>query len=175
MTDQASRPVIGRRTEATKPSEFLSWARAARWGDTCRYHRGQLASDRIGNVELVEISEAAQLLQERSYLVLSQSRRGSTGVTDYLAVRAQAGDPPRSVLNHVVTAIEYRALVGVWDYTENTDHRLSIRRAIRDAISAPNQNVADAMFAKFQANGWIEKKGPHMGYDLTDAAFALLA
>jgi hypothetical protein len=162
-----------RRHEAKDLDGFLAWARSAQRGDYCIYHRGDLGYDRASCMDTRQLAATVRILAEHDFVILSQGRTFDFQ-RDYIATRTGHGTPPKAVLAQQITAIQFEALRGVLEYTRDNLERRSAMRAVRDAISAANQNVAAAVFDDLVKHGWIESKGPGCGYDLTALGLRML-
>lgn len=162
-----------RRHEAKDLDGFLAWARAARRGDLCVYHRGDLGHDRASCAATRQLASTVRLLAEYDFLYLSQTRVFDHE-REYLATRTGHGTPPRSILRQDITALQFEALRGVLETMRDEYDRRSARRAVRDAIHAPSSAMADRVFDDLVKQGWIESKGAHCGYDLTALGLRML-
>lgn len=146
------------------------WAASAAPADFAIYHIGELGRDRITNPVLHELAETVLILSETGFIISTQYPMQLASLTgwSYVATRRRGGWAPRSILNSQITAAQYRALNAV----RRRDAAMSAPRAVRDALSCPDDVAAD-MLAFLHLNGWVEE-APGKGWAVSPAGLRML-
>ncbi len=162
---------VGSLRTVASPRDFCAWAKQAAAGDACLYHIGVLARDRARSRDLDALADLVRLLQERGYVVGSQSPVALPTLTGYAyrAIRTGAGHTPAHVLAGRLPARQWRAL----DAIRTRPAAVSIARAVRDALSVDDE-TANAIVASFRAKRWIEEQ-PIKGWMLSAQGRRMLA
>lgn len=146
------------------------WAASAPPADFAIYHIGELGRDRIANPVLHELAETVLILTETGYILSAQHPISLANITgwSYVATRARGGWAPQSILNSRLTAAQYRALNAV----RRRDAAMSAPRAVRDALSCPDDVAAD-MLAYLHLNGWVAE-APGKGWAVSSDGLRML-
>lgn len=146
---------------------FLRWFKAARAGDTCLYHAGNLATDRAKDGHLNDLADTVMLLNETGAVRASQYRQYLfiMDVWSYIAIRANGGYIPKDIVTGKITSREWRALRAVRD----RDADISATRAIRDALSASwlSSDATAKDLLQSLAERKLVEEAPSKGWQLT--------
>lgn len=145
---------------------LCAWAQAARPGDGCTWHIGNLVEDRASHPGLHLLAETVLILQERGFVASGGQMRVTLPTIRgraYGTVRTGTGTAPRALLGGKITATEFRALEAVDARAGGT----SVTQGVRDALSLPHEAAA-ALVAALRSRGWVE------GRQLTDRGERML-
>lgn len=143
--------------------QFRDWMFSAAAGERCLYHSGQMLADQDGRPDLKHLGRYVVLMTDLGAVRIIQ-KRADENLYQYFASRTDmpARNLPRSVALGDVSVATYKVLSAI----HMRERRVSVKKAIRDAITITEEEAAeilDRMIAAGIVNpGTPRGRGPYL-------------
>lgn len=153
------------RKTVSDPAGFRDWCARAPRGDTCIYHVGLMAADRVASRDLDTIALLVQILAGTGFIMPGQHpiALAAGRQVAYTAMRTGVGIAPPSILSGDLDPRDFIALLAI----RNRPSDQSAARALRDALGLHGDELAPGnLLRRLSRSGWV-KRGPNAGWDLS--------